>query len=114
MHIQLYEPLNWAYQLHDYICFRTHRRRAVFTSPTSLKRLTARLLKICQRHDYHLLQSKWCPNSVRCLLSMRPDQTISKVIQTLKPNLASVCELELNDPPTAVGGICGRTGVAIG
>ncbi|MBZ5536451.1 MAG: IS200/IS605 family transposase [Acidobacteriia bacterium] len=108
MHIQLYEAVNWAYQLHYYIGFRSHRRRTLLASSTSLERLTARLLEICQRHDYHLLQSQWCPNSVRCLLSMRPDQTISKVIQTLKPNLASVCELE--PPVWACGFLAKSTG----
>jgi REP-associated tyrosine transposase len=106
MHIQLYEALNWAYQLHYYICFRSHRRRTLFTSSRSLERLSARFLEICQHHGYHLLQSKWYPNSVRCVLSLRPDQTISKVIQTLKPNLASVCELE---PPVWARGFLAKS-----
>ncbi|MBZ5536460.1 MAG: IS200/IS605 family transposase [Acidobacteriia bacterium] len=108
MHIQLYESLNWAYQLHYYICFRSHCRRALFSSSTSLERLTARLLEICRRHDYHVLQSKWRSNQVRLLVSLRPDQAISKVIQTLKPNLVSACDLE--SPVWARGFLAKSTG----
>jgi REP-associated tyrosine transposase len=92
MHIQVYESLNWAYQLHYYICFRSHLRKRLYTSSTSQEKLNTRLLEICQRHDYHLLQSKWHSSQIRILLSLRPDQAISKVIQTLKPNLASACD----------------------
>jgi REP element-mobilizing transposase RayT len=46
------------------------------------------LQEICERHDYHLLQSKIYPDHLRCLLSLRPGQAISKVIQTIKANSA--------------------------
>ncbi|MBZ5554836.1 MAG: IS200/IS605 family transposase [Acidobacteriia bacterium] len=108
MNIQNYESLNWAYQLHYYICFRSHRRKALFTSSMLLERLSARLLEICQKHGYHLFESKWCSKQVRLVVSLRPDQAISRVIQTLKTNLASVCGLE--SPVWARGFLAKSTG----
>jgi REP element-mobilizing transposase RayT len=87
----LLEPLqtiSWAYQLHYYLCFRTRRCRGVFTTPGHVEALDAALREICERHDYHLLQSKVYPDHLRCLLSLRPSQAISQVIQTIKANSA--------------------------
>ncbi len=87
----LLEPLNtifWAYQLHYYLCFRTRRCRAVFITPEHVEAVDAALREICERHDYHLLQSKVYPDHLRCLLSLRPTQPISKVIRTIKANSA--------------------------
>ncbi|MBO0798245.1 MAG: IS200/IS605 family transposase [Blastocatellia bacterium] len=87
----LLEPLrkiSWAFQLHYYICFRTHRCRARFTDQVRVEAIEAALREICERHDYHLLQSKVYPDHLRCLLSLRPGQSISKVVQTIKANSA--------------------------
>lgn len=87
----LLEPLqkiSWAFQLHYYICFRTHRCRARFTDRVRVEAIQATLREICERHDYHLLQSKIYPDHLRCLLSLRPGQSISKVVQTIKANSA--------------------------
>ena len=78
MQVAPFTNLNWAYQLHYYICFRTHRRRECFAEDRNAETLVASLAEICQRHDYHLLteqglsrsrsvsaqggvQSKWSP-----------------------------------------------------
>jgi putative transposase len=87
----LLEPLktiSWAYQLHYYLCFRTRRCRSIFITPEHVEALDAALREICERHDYHLLESKVYPDHLRYLLSLRPAQTISKVIQTVKSNSA--------------------------
>jgi REP element-mobilizing transposase RayT len=87
------EPLNtisWAYQLHYYLCFRTRRSQSIFITPKHVDALDAALREICQRHEYHLLQSKVYPDHLRCLLSLRPTQAISKVIQTVKANSARI------------------------
>jgi REP element-mobilizing transposase RayT len=82
------ESISWAYQLHYYLCFRTRRAAAVFTTPEHIEALDSALREICERHDYHMLQSKVYPDHLRCLLSLRPTQRISKVIQTIKANSA--------------------------
>jgi putative transposase len=87
----LLEPLktiSWAYQLHYYLCFRTRRCRSVFNIPERVEALDAALREVCERHEYHLLESKVYPDHLRCLLSLRPAQAISGVIQTIKANSA--------------------------
>jgi len=81
MFLTPFETLTWAYQLHYYICFRTHRRRQVL--PSILKELIS---EICDRHAYHLLECKSYPAQLRLLVSLRPHQSIAKVIQTIKSN----------------------------
>ncbi|HEX6045914.1 MAG TPA: IS200/IS605 family transposase [Pyrinomonadaceae bacterium] len=81
MYLTSYTSLTWAYQLHYYICFRTHRRRESLTAD-----IVEMLNDICTRHDYRLLESRPECNQVLCLLSLRPAHAISKVVQTLKCN----------------------------
>ena len=76
-----YKTLTWAYQLHYYLCFRTHRRR--YPIDPFLKTL---LHEICDRHDYHLIACKSYPTQLRILVSLRPNQPVAKVIQTIKTN----------------------------
>jgi putative transposase len=96
MQLEPFTTLTWAYQLHYYLCFRTHRRRACFADQSHAETLAALLAEICQRHDYHLLQFKIYPDHLRCLLSLRPQQTISAVIQTIKANTARECGIQLS------------------
>src|SRR5262245_11760341 len=88
MLLEPFDTISWAYQLHYYLCFRTRRAAAVFTAPERVEALEAALREICERHQYHLLQSKVYPDHLRCLLSLRPPQAVSKVIQTIKANSA--------------------------
>lgn len=90
-----FTTLNWAYQLHYYICFRTHRRRGGFAGARQVDVLASALAEICQRHDYHLLESQVYPDHLRCLLSLRPDQVIATAVQTLKANSSRECGLKL-------------------
>jgi REP element-mobilizing transposase RayT len=95
MQLTPFTTLHWACQLHYYICFRTHRRRAWFAEARNAETLTGALTEICQRHDYHLLESKVYPDHLRCLLSLRPEQTISTMVQTLKANASRECNRQL-------------------
>jgi REP element-mobilizing transposase RayT len=95
MQVAPFTILNWAYQLHYYICFRTHRRRECFAEERSAETLACSLAEICQRHEYHLLESKVYPDHVRCLLSLRPEQVISTAIQTIKTNSSRECNRQL-------------------
>ncbi len=90
MQLEPLKTISWAYQLHYYICFRTRRCHSVFTTPKHVESLDAALREICERHEYHLLESKVYPDHLRCLLSLRPAQPISKVIQTIKANSARI------------------------
>lgn len=84
MYLTPFTSLAWAYQLHYYLCFRTHRRRPSFASKAA--QLTELIGEICARHDYHLLECRPQPDQLRCLVSLRPAQPISKVMQTIKTN----------------------------
>jgi putative transposase len=95
MQLPPFTTLNWAYQLHYYVCFRTHRRRACFAKERNVETLTAALAEICQRHEYHLLESQVYPDHVRCLLSLRPEQVVSTAIQTIKANASRECNRQL-------------------
>ena len=88
MYLTSYESLTWAYQLHYYLCFRTHRRRQLFSSNEIANSLPRLVTEISANHDYHLLEHHTYSNQLRCLLSLRPSQTVSKSIQILKSNSA--------------------------
>ena len=95
MQLAHFTTLNWAYQLHYYICFRTHRRRECVAENRSAETLVSALTEICQRHDYRMLESKVYPDHLRCLLSLRPEQAISAAIQTIKANSSRECNQRL-------------------
>jgi putative transposase len=97
MHLEPLTTLNWAWQLHYYLCFRTRSRRQLFHAREET--LLKTLHEICARHDYHVLQAKAYPDHVRCLLSLRPAQAIAKVIQTLKANSSRECGVRLSLAP---------------
>ena len=82
MFLTPFTSLTWAYQLHYYLCFRTHRRRQVFLT----EGLDDLLAEICGRHEIHLLECQPQPDQVRNIVSLRPDQNIAKTVQLLKTN----------------------------
>jgi putative transposase len=102
--------LHWAFQLHYLLCFRTNRRRALFAGNARMALLSDWLTDICRRHDYHLLEAEPHSDHVRCLLSLRPDHVISKVIQTVKTNLSRESCIALRlAPPVWERGYLART-----
>ena len=102
--------ISWAYQLHYYLCFRTHRRQQIFAAKTASDALLAVVSEICKRHEYHLLDSQTYSDQFRCLLSLRPDQPMSRVIQTIKTNSSRECGLQLRlSPPLWARGFLARS-----
>jgi putative transposase len=103
MYLTPLTSLAWAYQLHYYLCFRTHRRRPLFASKVA--QLTELVSEICARHDYHLLECQPQVNQIRCLVSLQPAQPISKVTQTIKTNSSRECSqrFDLEKPVWARG-----------
>jgi REP-associated tyrosine transposase len=88
MQLEPLANLHWAFQLHYLLCFRTNRRRSFFAGNERMAFLSNQLIDICSHHDYHLLEAEANPDHLRCLLSLRPNHVISKVIQTVKTNLS--------------------------
>ena len=84
MFLTPFTSLTWAYQLHYYICFRTHLRKQSFLSKELL--LQELITEICEKHEYHLLECEPGPAQVRNLISLRPDQAVAKAVQTVKAN----------------------------
>ncbi len=103
MYLTPFTSLAWAYQLHYYVCFRTHRRRPLFSSKAA--QLIELVSEICARHDYHLLECRPYPDQIRCLVSLQPAQPISKVLQTIKTNSSRECseQFDLAKPVWARG-----------
>ena len=105
VHLEPFTELRWAYQLHYYICFRTRWRRAQF-GENDKRDLVARFVaEVCGNHDYHLLQQKVYPDHLRCLVSLKPDHAISRVVNKLKSNVSRqfCAEIGLEPPLWATG-----------
>lgn len=94
MFLTPFKSLSWAYQLHYYLCFRTHLRRSIFESKAA--QLTELVSEICARHGYHLLECQPHPDQLRCLISLQPNEPISKVIQAIKTNSSRECSLQFS------------------
>ena len=84
MYLEPFTSLSWAYQLHYYLCIGTYRHRPTLAASGS--RMSDLIAEICARHDYHPLKLKSYPDHVRLLVSLRPNQTISKALQTIESN----------------------------
>jgi REP element-mobilizing transposase RayT len=110
MYLTPYTTLTWAYQLHYYLCFRTHRRKQIFTSTDVQNKLAGLISEIATNHDYHLLDHHTYPNQLRCMLSLRPSHAVAKVVQILKCNSAR--ELSFSIPLWASGYAARSTGRA--
>src|SRR5258705_10181055 len=96
MNLTPFKSLTWAYQLHYYLCFRTHRRRQSFLSKESL--LKEVITEICERHQYPLLECQSHTDQFRSLVRLRPDQAVAKTIQTIKTNSSREWGRRFNSP----------------
>ncbi len=107
------EPLSqvaWAYQLHYYLCFRTRSRRSLFSSPDRIEMLKRALQAACEEHNYHLLESSLEPDNLRCILSLRPQHSLSTVIQKIKRYLShDLREQVAREPPLFERGYLARS-----
>src|SRR6185295_10505615 len=57
MNLTPFTSLTWAYQLHYYLCFRTRRRRTLFSSERQVNLLSQLIQEISANHDYRLLNT---------------------------------------------------------
>jgi putative transposase len=76
----------FAYQLHYHFGFRTRRNMAVFDDPQRAELLRVTLSEVCDRKHYHVLEVDVGDSWARLLLSLRPSQSPSSVVQTIKAN----------------------------
>ena len=88
MFLTPYSTLTWAYQLHYYLCFRTHRRKQLFADNNVGDALANLINEISANHNYHLLEQHTYPTQFRGLFSLQPSQPVAKTIQILKSNSA--------------------------
>jgi REP-associated tyrosine transposase len=83
-----FQHLESAYQLHFYLCFKTHYARPLFAEPAVQTTINNVVEDVCNRHGYHLLDTRVSPDHLRLLLSLKPDQTVSRAVQMVKGNLS--------------------------
>ncbi len=96
MFLTPFSSLIWSYQLHYYLCFRTHRRRELFTNELYASSLVSLIEEISGNHDYRLLEQKTYPTQLRCLLSFKPSQSCSEAVRLLKCNSARELAQQFN------------------
>ena len=79
-----FSHLESAYQLHYYFCFKTHYLREAFVSNREQELVQTAMDAVCNKEGYHLLEIGVNPTYVRLLLSLKPNQSVSRVVQRLK------------------------------
>ena len=89
--------LESAYQLHYYLGFRTYLRKPLFATRKEHELVKAVLDDVCLRENYHLLDTTVDKDHLRLLLSLKPDQRVSRVIQMLKGNISREFGLTCNE-----------------
>src|SRR5262245_33277844 len=89
-----FNHLESAYQLHFYLCFKTHYLRPLLDSQEAQDLMTNGIEDVCTRHNYHLLDNRVSRDHVRVLLSLKPEQTVSRAVQMLKGNLSRQFSVE--------------------
>jgi putative transposase len=83
-----FKALTAAYQLHFYLCFKTHYLLPLLAGEAEHSLVENVLEDVCARAQYHLLESQITVDHLRLLLSMKPDQTVSRAVKMLKGNLS--------------------------
>lgn len=83
-----FQHLEAAYQLHFYLCFKTHYLRPLFAGSEVQAAISSAVEDVCNRHRYHLLDTQLSADHLRLLLSLKPEQTVSRAVQMLKGNLS--------------------------
>jgi REP-associated tyrosine transposase len=110
MHVEPFQKLSWAYQLHYHLCFRTHRRRPFFDDPSKSIALSQALTDLCETNDFHLIEKEQEAKAVQLVLSLRPSQRISDVMKTLKGrSSAALCRDFGVAPPLWARGYLARS-----
>jgi putative transposase len=80
--------LESAYALHFYLCFKSHCLRPRFAEQSVRDTISEVVYDICQREDYHLLEAQISPDNIRLLVSLKPEQVVSRAIKMLKGNVS--------------------------
>jgi putative transposase len=83
-----FNDLESAYQLHYYLCFKTHYLREALVGKKEQELVSHAAEVVCNKEGYHLLETKLEPTYVRILLSLKPDQSVSRAVQRLKGNIS--------------------------
>ena len=83
-----FKALEAAYQLHFYLLFKTRYLRPLMAGNDEQGLITTVLDDVCVREQYHLLDASITPNHLRLLISLKPEQTISHLVKTIKGNLS--------------------------
>jgi len=77
-----------AYQLRYHFAWYTRSRQARFEAPEVVTAINEHLLDISERHEYHLLETQVYPSVARTLISLKPNQSPSRVTNIVRGNLA--------------------------
>jgi putative transposase len=83
-----FSSLEPAYQLHFYLCFKSHCLRPCFAEQRVRDTLCEVADDLCQRESYHLLEAQTSPDHFRLLISLKPEQPVSRAVKMLKGNLS--------------------------
>ena len=82
-----FTALDAAYQLHFYLCFKTHYLRPMLATTEVNSMVRGTLDAICLREQYHLLETEVTQDHLRLLVSLKPKQTVSRAVKMLKGNV---------------------------
>ena len=82
-----FTALDAAYQLHFYLCFKTHYLRPMLATKEEHSLVRRVLDEVCVREQYHLLETEVTEDHLRLLLSLKPTQTVSRAVKMLKGNV---------------------------
>jgi REP element-mobilizing transposase RayT len=83
-----FKALEAAYQLHFYLLFKTRYLRPLLGGNDEQGLIATVLDGVCVRDQYHVLDTSITPKHLRLLVSLKPEQTISGVVKTMKGNLS--------------------------
>jgi putative transposase len=92
-----FKALEAAYQLHFYLCFKTHYLKPALATTSAQSLIRSEVNELCIREGYHLLETNLTETKLRLLLSLKPTHTISNVAKILKGNLDRQFSLSLRE-----------------
>jgi putative transposase len=93
MFLTPYTHIEWAFQLHYHLCFRTYRRREFFKAAD--ERLADTFNQLYALHGYRSLEMKLRAADVQLLLSLRPEHAISDVLKKIKGGSSAVLRAQM-------------------
>jgi REP-associated tyrosine transposase len=92
-----FQHLESAYQLHFYLCLKTHYLRPIFAGEHVQHFIRAATNDVCLRHDFHLLEASISDDHLRILLSLKPEQCVSNAVRLIKGNLSRQISMAFPD-----------------